>query len=58
MLFFEKVKQEVREKLTGLCLSVEMALSESIQQLQGNQELAMKPIRISKNDRLSRSLRR
>jgi hypothetical protein len=55
MLFLEKVRQEVHEKLTSLHLSVEMVLSESIQQLQGNQELAMKPIRISRNNRLSRS---
>lgn len=58
MLFLKKVKQEVCEKLTSLHLSFEMVLSESIRQLQGKQELAMKPVRVSQSDRLSRSLRR
>jgi hypothetical protein len=56
MLFISRVKQIANEKLAELCLSCETVLSESIQQLQGTQSLAMKPIRMSEQGR--RSLRR
>jgi hypothetical protein len=58
MSFLNKAKQEVKEKLTWLRLSFEAFLSESIRQVEGNQELALKPIRISQTRHSIRSMRR